>query len=69
MCGFNELRRRWIIAESLADLTNGDFEDGFADKGPGPDGVEKIFLGDKLARTREQMIKHCKGLGSQLDRL
>ena len=41
MCGFNEARRLRIIAERLADLTNGDFEDGFADKGFWPDGVEK----------------------------
>ena len=53
MCGFNEARRLWIIAQSLTDLTNGNFEDGIAHKGFWPDGLEKIFLGDELARTSE----------------
>ena len=55
-----------IIAESLADLTNGDFEDGFADKGSRPDGVEKFLFCDELARTPEQIIEHCEGFGSEL---
>ena len=54
MCGFNEAWRLWIIAESFADLTNGDFEDGFADKGSWPDGVEKFLFCDELARIAER---------------
>ena len=49
MCGFNEAWRRWVIVESLANLTNGDFQDGFTDKRPWPDGVEKFLFCDELA--------------------
>ena len=66
MCGFNEAWRLWIIVESLAELTNGDFEDGFADKGFWPDGVEKFLFGNELARTPEEIVEHCEGLGSEL---
>src|SRR5439155_26338138 len=48
------------------DLTNGDFEDGFADKGPWPDGVEKFLFCDELARTPDQIVEHREGFGSEL---
>ena len=67
MCSFNEAWRLWIIADSLADLTNGDFEDGVADKGFWPDGAEKFFFGDELARPPEEMIEYCEGFGSELN--
>lgn len=67
MCGFNEARRLWIIAEGLAELTNGDFQDGVADKRFRPDRVEKVLFGDKLARMTEEIIEHCEGFGSELD--
>ena len=66
MCRFDETWRVWIVAESLADLTNGDLEDGVADKGARPDGVEKCLLCDELALMREEMVEHCEGLGSEL---
>ena len=66
MCGFNEAWRCWIIAESLTDLTNGDFEDSFADKSSGPDSVEKFFFCDELARTPEEIVEQCKGFRSDL---
>jgi hypothetical protein len=66
MCSFNEAWRLWIIADSLADLTNGDFEDGFADKGFWPDGVEKFLFGDELARTSEEIVEYGEGFGSEL---
>jgi len=40
MRSFNEARRLWIIVESLPELANRDLEDGVADKGLGPDGVQ-----------------------------
>ena len=67
MCGFNEARRLWIVVESLADLTDGDFEDGFPDKGFWPDGVEKFLFSDELARTPEKIVEHGEGFGSELD--
>jgi len=67
MCCFNEARKLWIITESLAELTNDDFEDGVADKGFWPDGVEKFFFGDELAWPREEMIEYCEGFGSELN--
>ena len=66
MCGFNEAWRRWVIMESLADLTNGDFQDGFTDKGPWPDGVEEFLFCDELARTPDEMVEYGEGLGSEL---
>jgi hypothetical protein len=46
-----------IITKSLADLTNGDFEDSFTDKGSGPDGVEKFLFCDELARMLEKIVE------------
>ena len=67
MCGFNEAWRLGIVVESLAELTNGDFEDSVADKGFWPDGVEKFLFADELAGTPEKMVEHREGLGSELD--
>jgi hypothetical protein len=67
MCGFNKARRLWIVVESLADLTDGDFEDGFPDKGFWPDGVEKFLFSDELACTPEEIVEYCEGFGSELD--
>ena len=66
MSGFDEAWRLWIIVESLAELTNGDFEDGFADKGSWPNSVEKSFFGDELARMREEVVEYCESLRSEL---
>jgi len=66
MCGFNEAWRLWIIVESLAELTNGDFEDSFADNGFWPHGVEKSFFGDELARTCEEVVEYCECFRSEL---
>jgi len=65
MCGFNEARRFWIIPESLAELTNGDFEDGFADKRFWPDSVKKFLFVDEPAWTREEIVEYCEGFGSE----
>ena len=65
MCGFNEAWRRWVIVESHADLTNSDFEDGFTDKGPWPDGVEEFLFCDELARTPDEMVEHGEGLRAE----
>src|SRR5678816_168993 len=62
MCGFNEARRLRIIIENLAELTDRHFEDGFTNKGAWPDGVEKFFFGDDLARTPDEMVEHGNGL-------
>jgi hypothetical protein len=67
MFGLNEARGLWIVVEGLSELTNGNFEDGVADKSFWPDRVEKVFLGDQLARTTEEIIEHCEGFGSELD--
>ena len=67
MCGFNETWRLWIVAESLANLTNQYFEDGIADKCSRPDRIEEIIFGDELTRTPKEMVKYCKGFGPQLD--
>ena len=66
MSGFNEAWRLWIIVESLSELTNGNFEDGFADKGSWPNCVEKFFFGDELARTREEVVEYCESFRSEL---
>ena len=68
MGGFDKARRFWIIAQSLADLTNGDFENGFADEGFRPDGVQKFLFCTSLARTANEITEHSKGFGSELYR-
>jgi hypothetical protein len=65
MRSFNEARRLWIIVESLPELTNRDLEDGVADKGFGPDGVQEFLFGDELAATLEEIVQHCERLGSE----
>ena len=65
MRSFNEARRLWIIVESLPELANRDLEDGVADKGLGPDGVQQFVFGDEFARTLEEIVQHCEGLGSE----
>src|SRR5262245_49084044 len=69
MCGLNEARTLWIIAESLADLPNGHFQNGLAHKGPRPDRAEKFLFCDELSRTPEQILEHGVGFGSELYRL
>ena len=66
MRSFNEARRLWIIVESFPELANGDLEDGVADKGLGPDGVQEFFLGDELAWMLEKIVQHRKSLGPEL---
>ena len=61
MCGFNELRGLWIIAESFPDLANGDFKDGVADKGPGPNSVEQIILGGEPVVERRSRDTRFRG--------
>ena len=69
MCGFDERRRVGIIVKSVAQLTNSDFENGFADKSFRPDGVEKFLFSDELARMRHEVIEHRERFRSQLNRL
>lgn len=66
MCGFNEAWRLRIIVESLAELTYGDFEDTFADRGLWPGSVEKVLFGDQLAWTPKKIVEHCERFGSEL---
>jgi hypothetical protein len=51
----------------LADLTNSDFKNGFADKYPRPDGVEKFVFCGELARMRQQVGEHCERFGPELE--
>src|SRR6185295_13121165 len=67
MCGFNETRSLWIVTKSIANLTNSDLENGFADKCSRPNRMEKIVFGDELTRPRNQMIEYCKSFRPQLD--
>jgi hypothetical protein len=66
MCCFNKAWGFLIVTQSLADLTDGDFEDGFTDKGSWPDGVQKLLFCDELAWTLDEIVEHCEGFGSQL---
>lgn len=69
MCGLNKAWRLRIITHGLAQLTNGDFEDGVTDEGVGPDRVEKLFLCDELTRTLHDIVEHCEGFRPELDYL
>ncbi len=65
MCGFDKSRGRGIIVESLSDLTDGDFQNGFADEGSWPHSVEKLIFCNKLARPPDQIAEHGESLGSK----
>ncbi|GEM_PF-5964452 len=67
MCGFDEARRFWIVVESLAELTNSDFENCVADEGFRPNRVEEFVFGDKLTRASDQIVNHREGLRPELD--
>ena len=67
VCGLDEARRLWIVIESLAQLTNSDFENGVADKSVWPHGVEEFLLGDELARTPDEIADHGEGFGPEPD--
>ena len=66
MGGFNEAWRLWIIAESLSQLTNGNFEHGFAYERPRPNGVEQFLFCDQPARMPKQIVQHREGFRSEL---
>src|SRR5262245_49133062 len=69
MGSFNKAWRLGIITKRLTDLTNHDFQDGFANKGFWPNGVEKFLFGDQLAWSFKQMTEHSELLRPKLDRL
>src|SRR6187399_3151833 len=66
MCSFDKARRGRIIVESLAQLANGDFQNGFADKGSRPHGIQQLFFRNKLSRAADQIDEHQESLGSEL---
>lgn len=66
MCGFNKAWRLLIIPQSLADLKDRDFENGFADKGSWPDDVEKFLFCDEPAWALKEIVEHREGLGPEL---
>ena len=51
VCSLDKGWRLRVVTKSLADLTNGDFEDRLADKRSRPNSVEKLLFCDELART------------------
>ena len=67
MGSFNKAWRLGIITKSLTDLTNHDFQDGFANKGFWPNGVEKFLFGDQLARVLKQVTEYSKHFRPELD--
>jgi hypothetical protein len=69
MCGFNKAGRLRVVAQGLAYLANGDFENGIADEGVRPDRVEKFFFCDELPRTLYDVVEDCEGFRSELDDL
>jgi hypothetical protein len=69
MRGVDVPRRFRIIVESFADLTNSDFKDCFADKGPCPHRVKKLFFRDELTGTPNEIIEHCERLWTKFDHL
>ncbi len=68
MCGFNKARRFWIIVERFAQLADGDFEDGVADKSIRPDGLEQFLLGNQLRRPIDEIAEHGEGFWPDFDR-
>src|SRR5215472_11511934 len=66
MCRFNEAWGFWIVAEGLADLTNGHLENGIANKCFRPDSAQKFLFRDELPRMPEKIVEHSEGLRSEL---
>ena len=69
MCSFDELRGLWIVIKCIAQLTNGNFEDGVSHKSFGPNVSEKFFFGNELAWPADKLVEHCEGFGSELNYL
>ena len=69
MSGFDEAGRLGIVRERFADLTNGHFEHGVADKRVRPDRRDQILLRDELTRFGNKVLEHREGLGPELDGL
>src|SRR5204863_4556320 len=67
MSCFNETRCLWVVVKRIANLPNRDLEDRVGDKCSRPNRIEEIVFSDELARSRDQVIKHCESLGPQLD--
>ena len=66
MCGFDETGGSRIIAESLADLADGDFQNSVTDKGLPPNRVEEFFFCHELSRPPDEMVEHSEGFGCEL---
>ena len=66
MCGLDELRRVWIVAKNVSQLTNRDFKNGIGHKSLRPNSVEKLFFCDELTRTFEEIVEYSEGFGSEL---
>jgi len=69
MSGLNESRRPWVIIENVAELANGNFQDGFTYKCLWPHRLEKLLFSDELASTTEKVVEHCECFRSELKRL
>jgi hypothetical protein len=66
MRGFNEAWRSGVVAQSLPDLTNGDFKHRFTDKCLGPYRVEKLLFCDELTRMPKKIVEHGESFGPDL---
>src|ERR1043165_3448573 len=58
MGSFDKQRRPGIVVKSFSQLTDSNFEHGFADKSFRPDNVEKFLFSDELARTSNEVAEH-----------
>jgi hypothetical protein len=56
-----------VVAERQAQLADGGGKRGFDDVNLRPDAVEKLVLGDDLARLEEQFAQQFEGLGLDRD--
>ena len=58
--GFNKSWRSRVVSQGFTNLLNISFEDGSADPCVGPDSAEKFFLGNKLSRMFDEILKNGK---------
>ena len=66
-CRVHEPRRRRIVPESAANLTNRDLQHRIADVDSRPDVIEQLVFGDDPVHVASEVIEHAVGLRGQPD--
>ena len=63
--GFDPARRLGVVAQRLAQFTDGRLDHPFGDEAPAPHAVQKLFLRHQFLRPARQCYQQFIGLGAQ----